>query len=138
VVSEALQWALPRLGKEPILIYSSEPAESVKAVQAQFGAMQAGSRIEKALADITYALVAGGVGQLVVAGGETSGACVQALEIQQMRIGMQIAPGVPWCYAHSPAAKPNGLHLTLKSGNFGDENFFTNAFQVLNASNASK
>jgi 3-dehydrotetronate 4-kinase len=138
VVSEALQWALPRLGKEPILIYSSEPAESVKAVQAQFGAMQAGSRIEKALADITHALVAGGVGQLVVAGGETSGACVQALEIQQMRIGMQIAPGVPWCYAHSPAAKPNGLHLTLKSGNFGDENFFTNAFQVLNASNASK
>jgi 3-dehydrotetronate 4-kinase len=138
VVSEALQWALPRLGKEAILIYSSEPAESVKAVQAQFGAMQAGSRIEKALANITHALVAGGVGQLVVAGGETSGACVQALEIQQMRIGMQIAPGVPWCYAHSPAAKPNGLHLTLKSGNFGDENFFTNAFQVLNASNASK
>jgi 3-dehydrotetronate 4-kinase len=138
LVSEALQWALPRLGKEPILIYSSQTAESVKAVQAQFGAMTVGSRIEVGLAEITRALIEGGVGQLVVAGGETSGACVQALEIQQMRIGMQIAPGVPWCYAHSPAGNSSGLHLALKSGNFGDEHFFSTAFQVLNADNESK
>ena len=70
--------------------------------------------------------------QLVVAGGETSGACVQAMDIAQLRIGGQIDPGGPWCHALSPVA-PQGLHFTLKSGNFGTEDFFTKAFTMLNA-----
>jgi hypothetical protein len=60
-----------------------------------------------------------------VAGGETSGACVQALGITQMQIGPQIDPGVPWCHAVTTGG---GLHLTLKSGNFGTDDFFTKAF----------
>ena len=80
--------------------------------------------------DLAADLVDAGVRQLVVAGGETSGACVQALGIAQLRIGAQIDPGVPWCHALSPAA-PQGLHLTLKSGNVGGEDFFTRAFEVL-------
>jgi 3-dehydrotetronate 4-kinase len=137
VVAEALKWAQSRLGKERVLIYSSADAASVKSVQDQFGAMAAGGLVEKALADITRALVSGGVRQLVVAGGETSGACVQALEIDRLRIGQQIDPGVPWCYAQSPVTqgKNKGLHIALKSGNFGDENFFTKAFKVLNERN---
>jgi uncharacterized protein YgbK (DUF1537 family) len=75
--------------------------------------------------------VARGVRQLVVAGGETSGACVQALGITQMKIGPQIDPGVPWCHAHSDAAPGAGLHLTLKSGNFGTDDFFGKAFTRL-------
>ena len=66
-----------------------------------------------------------GVGSLVVAGGETAGICVQALEIRQMQIGPQIDPGVPWCYA---ASAEGGLHLALKSGNFGSPDFFCKAF----------
>jgi uncharacterized protein YgbK (DUF1537 family) len=68
-----------------------------------------------------------GVKQWVIAGGETSGACVQALNITQMQIGPQIDPGVPWCYAPQHAAG----HLTLKSGNFGTLDFFTKALKVL-------
>ena len=62
-----------------------------------------------------------------MAGGETSGACVQALGIEQLQIGPQIDPGVPWGYA------PNGrgLHIALKSGNFGTDDFFIKAFDVL-------
>jgi uncharacterized protein YgbK (DUF1537 family) len=75
-------------------------------------------------------LVRAGVRQLVVAGGETSGACVQALQISQLQIGAQIDPGVPWCYAHSPLVD-EALHLTLKSGNFGGEDFFHQAFVQL-------
>jgi 3-dehydrotetronate 4-kinase len=63
-----------------------------------------------------------------VAGGETSGACVQALGITQLRIGPQIDPGVPWCHAELAT---RGLHLALKSGNFGALDFFTRAFAVL-------
>ena len=56
---------------------------------------------------------------------------MQALNIGQMKIGQQIAPGVPWCHALSDAAGASGLHLALKSGNFGGDDFFTQAFTVL-------
>jgi uncharacterized protein YgbK (DUF1537 family) len=46
---------------------------------------------------------------------------VQALGMHQLQIGAQIDPGVPWCAA-------NGMHITLKSGNFGTPDFFTKAF----------
>jgi 3-dehydrotetronate 4-kinase len=84
--------------------------------------------------DLANNLVRLGVGQLVVAGGETSGACVQALGVVQMQIGSQIDPGVPWCHAKSTMgglAGAGGLHLALKSGNFGSDDFFTKAFTLL-------
>jgi 3-dehydrotetronate 4-kinase len=53
---------------------------------------------------------------------------VQALEIRQMQIGPQIDPGVPWCYAQSSVSTAGGLHMALKSGNFGSADFFSKAF----------
>jgi hypothetical protein len=100
----------------------------VKAAQAQLGVEEAGLLVERTLAAIANGLIAFGVQQLVVAGGETSGACVQALHIDQLQIGPQIDPGVPWCHAHTPHG---ALHLTLKSGNFGTDDFFTKAFAQL-------
>ena len=63
----------------PVLVYSTAQAEAVKAVQGRLGAQQAGAMVEQAIAAIARGLVELGVRQLVVAGGETSGACVQAL-----------------------------------------------------------
>ncbi len=114
-----------------MLIYSTADADAVKQVQAQVGVDEAGAMVERTLGQIARGLVERGVRQLVVAGGETSGACVQALQIRQMRIGPQIAPGVPWCHAQSDAAGGQGLHLTLKSGNFGGPDFFRQAFDAL-------
>jgi 3-dehydrotetronate 4-kinase len=128
VVAQALAWALPRLGQQPVLIYSTADAAAVSAVQSQLGAAQAGSQVELALSQIAAGLVAAGVGRLVVAGGETSGACVQALGITQLRIGPQIDPGVPGCHAELASG---GLHLALKSGNFGGVDFFSRAFALL-------
>ena len=87
--------------------------------------------VEATMARIARGLVEAGVRQLVVAGGETSGACVQALGIGQMKIGQQIDPGVPWCHAQSDVAGQGGLHLALKSGNFGGKDFFSRAFALL-------
>jgi 3-dehydrotetronate 4-kinase len=131
LAAPVLQWAQKHLPLGPVLVYSTADAEQVKVVQAQFGQAQAGERMEQLLAHIAQGLVAMGVAQLVVAGGETSGACVQALQVTQMHIGAQIDPGVPWCHANSPSAAASGLHLTLKSGNFGTSDFFTKAFQNL-------
>jgi uncharacterized protein YgbK (DUF1537 family) len=126
-VDKALAWAAPLLAQGPVLIYATTDAETLQKVQAKFGREQAGEWMESALAQACVGLQALGVKQWVIAGGETSGACVQALNISQMQIGAQIDPGVPWCYAPNHAAG----HLTLKSGNFGTPDFFTKAFQVL-------
>ena len=131
VVANALAWAEPRLEQGPVLFYSSADATAVKDVQLQLGAGEAGAMVEQTIAAIARGVVERGVGQLVVAGGETSGACVQALQITQMQIGSQIDPGVPWCFAQSPCARDGGLHLALKSGNFGTDDFFTKAFEVM-------
>ena len=131
VAAQALAWAESRLATGPVLVYSTAEPEAVKAVQQRLGVEAAGAMVEQAIATVARGLVERGVRQLVVAGGETSGACVQALGIAQMRIGAQIDPGVPWCHARAEAAGGAGLHLALKSGNFGGEDFFSRAFTVL-------
>lgn len=131
VAAEALTWAAPLVAAGPVLVYSSADSNAVKSVQGRLGVDEAGAMVERTIADIARGLVAQGVRQLVVAGGETSGACVQALGITQMKIGPQIDPGVPWCHALADAAQGEGLHITLKSGNFGTDDFFTKAFTVL-------
>lgn len=131
VVADALVWAEPLLAQGPVLIYSSADAMAVKSVQGMLGVETAGALVERTLAAIARGLVDLGVRQLVLAGGETSGACVQALAITQMKIGPQIDPGVPWCHAQTEVTSHEGLHLTLKSGNFGTDDFFSKAFTML-------
>ena len=135
VAAEALAWAEPLLQSGPVLVYSTAESATIKAVQNKLGVEEAGALVERTLAAIAKGLVALGVRQMIVAGGETSGACVQALGITQMQIGPQIAPGVPWNYCEpSPSGPANskiGMHITLKSGNFGGNDFFIDAFKML-------
>lgn len=128
ILPNILAWAKPLLPAGPVLIYSTANPDEVRAIQAKLGTQEAGSAIENMLASIADGLVSLGVGQLLVAGGETSGACVRELGVDQMQIGPQIDPGVPWCYAQG---KGQSLHLALKSGNFGTDDFFTKAFSKL-------
>jgi uncharacterized protein YgbK (DUF1537 family) len=99
-------------------------------VQSRLGVERAGTLVQRPLAALARGLVAPGVCQLIAAGGETSGACVDALGIAALRIGPQIDPGVPWCHAESRASD-GGRHLALKAGNCGGDDFFTRAFAVL-------
>ena len=130
-IGHALDFARQRLSsKAPVLIYASATPDKVRQAQDQLGAAVAGECIEHALAVIASELVAEGVGRLLVAGGETSGAVVSALGICELRIGDQIDPGVPWTQAYL-AGKSAPLSLALKSGNFGGVDFFSRAFEVL-------
>ncbi len=124
VAGKALAWARERLGKAPILLSASDTPEAVKALQAKYGIEKSSQAIEKTMAALARGLVEAGVGRLVVAGGETSGAVVSALDVIALRIGPEIDPGVPW--TASVSARP--LLLALKSGNFGAPDFFTKAF----------
>jgi len=156
VVADALGWADEHLAQGPVLIYSTAQPEDVKTVQSRLGGAEAGELVEEVLAAISRGLVERGVRRLVVAGGETSGAVVRELGLDRLRIGPQIAPGVPWCAARLGDALTAGgrsgagaraercaradtragevIHIALKSGNFGTPDFFRTSLAVLPAS----
>lgn len=121
----AVGWALEQGDGVP-LIYSSADPEAVKAAQQRFGRDQLAARLEEFFAETARQLCAAGVTRLVVAGGETSGAVVEGLGLSALAIGPEIAPGVP-----AVKASDRPLWLTLKSGNFGDADFFQTALGVL-------
>ena len=126
-VAAALAWAGPLLPRGPVLIYATAEPERVREAQVKLGRERAGALVEEALAAVTQGLVERGVGRLIVAGGETSGAVVSALGVRALRIGPEIAPGVPW----TAALGDRSLSLALKSGNFGAPAFFVDAWRKL-------
>lgn len=130
-VARASAWAARRLGTSPVLVYSTAAPSEVRRIQEECGVGRSGALIESILSKIALRLVQRGAGQLIVAGGETAGACVQALGVKHLVIGREICAGVPWCYAPPSRLASGGLHLALKSGNFGDPDFFSSAFDML-------
>jgi 3-dehydrotetronate 4-kinase len=124
-----LEWVGEQAQDHPFLVAASAGPDAVAAVQAKFGREEAGRTLEKLLADLSVQLVAQGVRRLVVAGGETSGAVTDALRIEALVIGREIAPGVPTTVALGNPAGPIGL--VLKSGNFGARDFFSRALEIM-------
>lgn len=120
-------WAMAQ-GDRPLVFSSADP-ERVRAAQETHGRDVVAGAIEQAFAAIAKALVAAGVGRLVVAGGETSGAVVEALDITSLEIGPEIAPGAPALRSVLPGG--NVVALALKSGNFGGPDFFAEADAIL-------
>jgi 3-dehydrotetronate 4-kinase len=125
---EALAWATARLGGGPVLVYATAAPEEVRAAQERLGTEAAAQRVEAMMAAVARGLTERGVRRLVIAGGETSGAVVQALGVRALRIGPQIDPGVP-CTVTVGDGPP--LALALKSGNFGGEGFFLKALETM-------
>jgi len=62
---------------------------------------------------------------IIVAGGETSGAVVDALAVKAARVAGLVAPGVPSLVS----LDRRQLWLVLKSGNFGGPDFFADALR---------
>ena len=101
------------------LIYASAPPEGIVPGK--------GEAIEHAFRHIARELARKGVRKFVVAGGETSGAVVEALGVRALAIGPEIDPGVPWTV--SQGGEP--YLLALKSGNFGSPEFFAKALEMV-------
>jgi uncharacterized protein YgbK (DUF1537 family) len=124
VLDRADAFASAQMGDAPLLYSSAEP-ERVAAMQARHGRERTAEMVEALFGALAVRAVARGVGRIVSAGGETSGAVVSALHVSALDIGPEIDPGVPALSA------PDGLALALKSGNFGGPDFLERAVQVL-------
>lgn len=127
VVAELTDWAMAQPDANPVIIYGSADPEEVAAIQKRYGVAASGKMMEDTLSVLALRLADAGFHKLIVAGGETSGAVVSALDVKMLEIGPEIAPGVPWTQALG--ARP--LTLALKSGNFGRPSFFEDALEVL-------
>lgn len=119
-------WAQKQPAGKPVLIYSSATPDAVRKVQDKLGREEAGALVERTLAAAAERLRAQGFTRMIVAGGETSGAVVNALGVTALEIGPEIDPGVPWTRAVG-----HDLVLALKSGNFGAPDFFLKAWDRL-------
>ena len=110
------------------LVYSSADPDEVQRAQAELGRDRAGEIVERFLSDVAVALRERGFRRFIVAGGETSGAVVNALGVAALRIGREIDPGVPWTVGFGNGPE---IALALKSGNFGADDFFLKAWGQL-------
>lgn len=127
VVEEAVAWCQEHAHYPASLIASAESDEAVSIPSRELGTKSAALLTESLFAAIAHELVSLGVRRLIVAGGETSGAVINSLKIDAVKIGREIALGVPWVHS----VRPPYLSLVLKSGNFGDKNFFQDAIECI-------
>ncbi|QOF67374.1 four-carbon acid sugar kinase family protein [Actinobacillus sp. GY-402] len=119
-VEELYRWVIANLDA-PLapMVFATVPPDALKAIQNEFGVDKASHAIEHTFAQLALKLKRYGVTNFITAGGETSSIVVQWLGFAGFHIGKQIAPGVPWL-----KAVEEEIFLALKSGNFGQEDFF--------------
>ncbi|MDT6941710.1 four-carbon acid sugar kinase family protein [Brucella pseudogrignonensis] len=111
----------------PPLVYSSAEPDIVALAQEELGRETAGLVVEKLLGEVAAGLSKQGYNRFIIAGGETSGAVVQALGAEAFWIGREIDPGVPLV----TSAGEGPVRLALKSGNFGSDEFFIKAWEMM-------
>ena len=111
--------------RETVLVYSSDTPEKVREYQ-KLGREKVAAMLEGATAELAVRAVKAGYSRIISAGGETSGAVTKGLGFSSYWLGESVAPGVPIMV---PTERPD-IRLILKSGNFGQEDFFGRALAM--------
>jgi 3-dehydrotetronate 4-kinase len=124
LLDAATTWLRENAGRGPVLVYSSAPPEDRVAAVAAMGPRTA-EILERTLGSLACSAVDLGVRRVVVAGGETSGAVVEALGVDSVVVGGEEDTGVPWCLTTGDPA----IALLLKSGNFGSPDLLVRAVE---------
>ncbi|WP_413282449.1 3-oxo-tetronate kinase [Vibrio sp. MA40-2] len=122
-VSDIAKWVMDNLnGELAPLVYATAESKVLKLIQQTYGADTSSKAVEQFFSQLAHQLREQGINNFIVAGGETSGVVTQSLAVEGFHIGPQITPGVPWVKAID-----SSLSLALKSGNFGELDFFSKA-----------
>jgi uncharacterized protein YgbK (DUF1537 family) len=112
------------------------PAEALAWVESQWAGSPEGPALMIAvppaaaewLGDVAAALVARGVGRLLVAGEAAVAPVAAALGVRRLRVGPWFDEGLAWMVAECDAA-PAGLWLAIKPGDGGSRYVFVKAFE---------
>jgi uncharacterized protein YgbK (DUF1537 family) len=118
---------VPQIGDRPLMIYSTASVDQIEPIHQKYGREMVCRTVEKFHSQVAKGMVQEfGFRKIIVAGGETSGAVMRDLAIEQLHIGPEICTGVPWTFSMGQSA----IALALKSGNFGEEDFFEAALKM--------
>jgi uncharacterized protein YgbK (DUF1537 family) len=112
---------------DPVLVTAATGAADVRSAQAEIGVARSAVLLETALATVAARAVDTlGVTRLIVAGGETAGAVADALRIRSLRVASPVAPGLAWTVTDDTR---HPIGLLFKSGNFGETDLYTRAWE---------
>lgn len=121
---EFVENIISNLQRKDVLIYSSNQPNEIEIFKHLDKDIS--EKIERVMGMIAQSALMHGCKKIIVAGGETSGAVTKALGVKSVHIGPSVAPGVP--VMQDTASQ---LRLVLKSGNFGQDDFFEQAINAL-------
>jgi uncharacterized protein YgbK (DUF1537 family) len=124
LADQVTAWVQAQGDVPALLIHASAPPDEVRDVQARLGAARVAQALETSFGAVARRLVDRGAGRLLVAGGETSGAVLEALGHPVLRVATALCPGVPWLRA---TVGRRHIAIALKSGNFGPPDLFLGA-----------
>ncbi len=116
--------AIQSADADAVLVYSSDTPDNVKKAQKK-GAAKISELLEQTMAYLARQAADNGFDRIIVAGGETSGAVTKVLGYDAYLVGKSIAPGVPIMIP----INNKRIRLVLKSGNFGQRDFFIRAIE---------
>lgn len=126
-VDRLTEWAVRQWADapgRPVLVYATGvPADVGNGAHAEL--------IERANAELAVRFAEHGMRQLLVAGGETSGAVMGRMGVTRLDLGEPVAAGLSWALGRAEACGSEPVNLLLKSGNFGDADLFTSAWADL-------
>ncbi|WP_297239060.1 nucleotide-binding domain containing protein, partial [uncultured Faecalicoccus sp.] len=111
--------------KVPVLLYSDAVEKDMSVLRTKQGFESDAKIMEEFMSELARFCLEKQFDRIVVAGGETSGAVLKRLGFEQFTVGQSIAPGVPALIPHPSL----DLCLILKSGNFGQDDFFIRALE---------
>lgn len=128
-VRRLLEWAVASWSSDtgPVLIYSVGSPGDV--AQDRLLGEDVSQQVEGAFAALAQEFSAAGASEILVAGGETSGAVLEALGVQRLEVGQLLSPGVSWLSGQTSSGRKH--NFVLKSGNFGTEDLFVTAWEGL-------
>jgi 3-dehydrotetronate 4-kinase len=125
VVAEARQFAAEAIASgRDFAINTALPQEQVERLQSEHGRLHVAGQAESILSTLAQIIVRDlGVRRLIVAGGETSGAIIRALDVTELEVGPYREPGFSRAVAH----RPSQIAIMLKSGKLGGPDIFASA-----------
>ncbi|RBP83517.1 four-carbon acid sugar kinase family protein [Marinomonas rhizomae] len=116
---------LLRGNKSPLVYSALGPQKSGSTITSREGDLHFDEMLGSFLGAIALAVTKTGlIERLAVAGGDTSGYCIQSLNLDALTFIAPLCPGVPLCRAHAQDSDIDGLEVALKGGQMGSEDFF--------------
>jgi uncharacterized protein YgbK (DUF1537 family) len=125
VAEEALAWASGHIDRAPVAIAVSSRPEQVAALQQKLGRLKAARLAEDIMGRIAKGLQARGVRKFVIAGGETSGAVLEALGVRVLDVGPYEGPGT----SRAVTVDADPMSFYLKPGKLGAVDMLERALQ---------